>query len=67
MTQVNIGDLVKMKSTMYDSKLLGIVLDKDEHSISSQIAITWLGGSGSIDWEPEAWLEVISTAPLTNA
>ena len=67
MTQVSIGDLVKMKSTRYDSKLLGIVLARDDHKNSNQIAITWLGGSGSVDWEPESWLEVISTVSLTNA
>ena len=64
---IKTGDLVKMRSTMYDSKLVGIVLDRSHSTNSTQIAITWFGGSGSVDWEPEAWVEVVSTAPLTNA
>ena len=57
---MKVGDLVRMKSGMYESKLLGIVLGRSGHTNSTQIAIKWFGGSGSIDWEPESWLEVLS-------
>ena len=60
---MQVGDLVRMKDTMYDSKLIGIVLgsnqgDKEHGGV--QIAITCFGGSGSVEWEPAAWLEVVS-------
>ena len=52
------GDLVKVKD--YETGLVGIVVDRDYHRSSTQIGIKWFGGSGKMDWEPEAWLEVIS-------
>ena len=52
------GDLVRMKT--HDTGLVGIVIDRDYHHSSTQIAIKWFGGSGKTDWEPEAWLEVVS-------
>ena len=55
---IKIGDLVKVKD--YDTDLVGIVVDRDYHRSSIQIGIKWFGGSGKMDWEPEAWLEVIS-------
>ena len=55
---IKIGDLVKVRD--YDTDLIGIVLERSHHPNSTQIAIKWFGGSGSIDWEPEAWLEVVS-------
>ena len=61
MNRIKTGDLVRMKDTMYDSKLIGIVVDRDHHdSSATQIGIKWFGGSGKMDWEPESWLEVIS-------
>jgi hypothetical protein len=53
------GDLVRMKT--HDTGLVGIVVDRDYHHSSTQIAIKWIGGSGKVDWEPESWLEVISS------
>ena len=58
MNSVKIGDLVKVKD--YDGDLVGIVLERSTHPNSTQIFINWFGGSGSVDWEPEAWLEGIS-------
>ncbi len=55
------GDLVRMKT--HDTGLVGIVLERHPVAISTtptQIGIKWFGGSGKMDWEPEAWLEVIS-------
>ena len=66
MLGIKIGDLVKMKGSQYDTGIVGIVVDRDYHHSSTQIGIKWLlcpGRSlvaGSIQWEPEAWLEVVS-------
>jgi hypothetical protein len=57
---IKIGDLVKMKGSQYDTGIVGIVVDRDYHHSSTQIAIKWFGGSGKVDWEPETWLEMIS-------
>ena len=61
MNSIKIGDLVRMKT--HDTGLVGIVLERHPVAISTtptQIGIKWFGGSGKMDWEPEAWLEVIS-------
>ena len=64
MNSVKVGDLVSMKT--HDTGLVGIVVIRDHHRSSTQIGIKWLGGAckpiaaGSIQWEPEAWLEVVS-------
>jgi hypothetical protein len=55
---VKIGDLVSIKT--HDTGLIGIVINRDHHPSSTQIAIKWFGGSGKTDWEPESWLEVVS-------
>ena len=57
---MKVGDLVKMKGFAYDTGLVGIVIDRDYHRSSVQIAIKWFKGSGKVDWEPETWLEVVS-------
>ena len=51
--------------TMYthDTGLIGLVLDREPKAISTtpaQICIKWFNGGGSVEWEPEGWLEVIS-------
>ena len=62
--RIKIGDLVSMKT--HDTGLVGIVVGRDHHPNSTQIAIKWLGGSGRDliaippQWEPEAWLDVVS-------
>jgi len=59
---VKIGDLVRMKT--HDTGLVGIVVDVAYNA--TQIGIWWLLcpgrplAAGSIQWEPEAWLEVVS-------
>ena len=61
MNSVKIGDLVRMKT--HDTGLVGIVVDKYPRCNSThapQIGIKWLRGSGKVEWEPEAWLEVVS-------
>jgi len=57
--RIKTGDLVRMKT--HETGLVGIVVDRDHHdSSATQIGIKWFKGSGKMDWEPEAWLEVIS-------
>ena len=61
MRVIKVGDLVKMGT--HDTGLVGIVLERHPKAISTtpaQIGIKWFGGSGKTDWEPEAWLEVVS-------
>jgi hypothetical protein len=58
MNPIKVGDLVRLRD--YDTDLIGIVLKRSHHPNSTQIAIKWFGGSGSIDWEPESWLAVVS-------
>ncbi|HIB01538.1 MAG TPA: hypothetical protein EYO31_06605 [Phycisphaerales bacterium] len=63
--RVKVGDLVRMKLGMYDSDLVGIVLEVYQAMTNKpaggvQIGIKWFGGSGKMDWEPEPWLEVVS-------
>ena len=58
-----VGDLVKMRT--HETGLVGIVLERHPKSISTtpaQLGIVWTGGSGKIDWEPEGWLEVVSSS-----
>ena len=60
---IKTGDLVRMKDTMYDSKLVGIVMGRYPKCTDTgaiQIGIKWFKGSGKTDWEPESWLEVVS-------
>jgi hypothetical protein len=33
---------------------------KSNTTTPAQVGIKWAGGSGKMDWEPEAWLEVVS-------
>ena len=61
MKRIKKGDLVRMKT--HETGLVGIALERHPVAISTtptQIGIKWFGGSGKMDWEPEAWLEVIS-------
>ena len=67
MSVIKTGDLVRMKT--HDTGLVGIVMGRyPKHTDTGpiQIGIKWLlcpGRSlvaGSIQWEPEAWLEVVS-------
>jgi hypothetical protein len=64
---MKVGDLVKMKT--HDTGLVGIVVDTypriaeratPTERAHPQIGIKWFKGSGKVDWEPEAWLEVVS-------
>jgi hypothetical protein len=60
-SRIKKGDLVKMST--HDTGLVGIVIDRHPKAISTtpaQVGIMWTGGSGKMDWEPEAWLEVVS-------
>ena len=61
MSKIKTGDLVRMKT--HETGLVGIVVDREPKAISTtpaQIGIKWFGGSGKMDWEPAAWLEVVS-------
>ena len=57
---MRVGDLVKMKTN--ETGLLGIVMKIHPRGAgrTAQVGIKWIGGSGKIDWEPHAWLEVVS-------
>ena len=55
---MKVGDLVSMKT--HETGLIGIIVKLDYHPNAKQVGIRWFGGSGETDWEPEAWLEVIS-------
>ena len=54
------GDLVKMAT--HDTGMLGIVVEMYPRGMgrTAQVGIRWIGGSGKVDWEPQAWLEVVS-------
>ena len=59
--RIRIGDLVTMYT--HDTGLIGLVLDRKPKAISTtpaQICIKWFNGGGSVEWEPEGWLEVVS-------
>ena len=64
MERIKIGDLVKMKNDLYQTGLVGIVLER--HPIATgttspaQIGIQWCSRSGKVECEPEGWLEVVS-------
>jgi hypothetical protein len=60
---MKVGDLVRMKT--HETGHVGIVVDKEpagsDGYISPQIAIHWFGGQyNKVEWEPEAWLEVVN-------
>ena len=59
---MKIGDLVKMST--HDTGMVGIILDVCPRGAgrTAQVGIHWFGGSGKLDWEPKAWLEVVSEA-----
>ena len=59
---INIGDLVKMKT--HETGKVGIVIDMHPRGAgrTAQVGIHWFGGSGKTDWEPHAWLEVVSSS-----
>lgn len=59
--RIRIGDLVTMYT--HNTGLIGVVLDRKPKAISTtraQICIKWFNGGGSVEWEPEGWLEVVS-------
>ncbi len=62
MVGIKIGDLVKMKT--HDTGFVGIVVGRHPKAISTtpaQIGIRWFTPTQpDINWEPEAWLEVVS-------
>ena len=61
MNSVKIGDLVRMPT--HATGLVGIVVDKHPRRPGGrpQIGIHWFGGQcNKVEWEPEAWLEVVS-------
>jgi len=62
---MKVGDLVRMKT--HDTGHVGIVVERHArwkatllYGDSAQIGIKWFDGSGKTDWEPEAWLEIVS-------
>ena len=57
---INVGDLVKMKT--HQTGRVGIVMEINPRGFgrTAQVGIHWFGGSGKIDWEPQAWLEIVS-------
>lgn len=64
MRKIKVGDLVRMRDTYYSSEMIGIAMDIHPKAISTtpaQIAIHWFDVD-RIEWEPEAWVEVVSAA-----
>jgi hypothetical protein len=59
---MRVGDLVRMKT--HDTGLVGIVMRIHPRGAgpTAQVGIKWFGGSGKMDWEPHAWLEVVSAS-----
>jgi len=59
---MRVGDLVRMKT--HDTGLVGIVMRIHPRGAgpTAQVGIKWIGGSGKMDWEPHAWLEVVSAS-----
>jgi len=67
---VKVGDLVRMPGSRIRSEdggdSLGVVVKmpyvgpKGEKQQTPRVGIYWMGGSGHLDWEPMAWLEVIN-------
>ena len=55
---MKVGDLVRMK--IYETGRVGIVVERYHHPGSTLVGIRWFKGSGKVDWEPEAWLEILS-------
>jgi len=51
---IKVGDLVKMKT--HDTGLVGLVIDRDHHPNSTQIAIKWCGGSDRDQVKPDIHL-----------
>ena len=61
MSRIRTGDLVRMKT--HDTGLVGVVVDMAYPQDTTQIGIYWWGSkSDKIEWEPEAWLEIISSS-----
>ncbi len=57
---MKVGDLVRMNT--HGTDYIGVVVDREpkDEIPHPQIGIMWVGGSGTVDWEPEGWLEVVS-------
>jgi hypothetical protein len=62
MGKIKKGDLVRMPT--HATGLVGIVVDIHPRSpqiAHPQIGIHWFGGQcNKVEWEPEAWVEVVS-------
>ncbi len=57
---MKIGSLVRMHT--HQTGFVGVVVsfNKRGYGRTALVGVRWIGGSGKIDWEPKAWLEVIS-------
>ena len=59
---MKVGDLVIM--TDQDVPVLGVVVKMPDEELSGgmkkRVGVLWADGGGRVDWEPAAWLEVIS-------
>ena len=68
---MKVGDLVIMpgNATPFTSEAPGIVIKMPfvgpdgRKQQTPRVGIFWTDGDGGIDWEPMAWLKVISEAP----
>ncbi|MCS5572595.1 MAG: hypothetical protein NZ789_06630 [Pseudomonadales bacterium] len=67
---MKVGDLVIMPgNASLGSEAPGIVIKmpfvgpNGERQQTPRVGIFWTDGDGGIDWEPMAWLKVISEAP----
>ena len=63
---MQVGDLVIMPGAVLadgETQCVGIVVADDDQSFGrnrKHIGIVWTDGGGAVDYEPQAWLEVVS-------
>ena len=66
---MKVGDLVIMPGSGLRGDVTGIVIKMPfvgpdgRKQQTPRVGIFWTDGDGGIDWEPMAWLKVISEAP----
>lgn len=66
---MKVGDLVIMPPASEGSQAIGIVIKMPfvgpdgRKQQTPRVGIHWMDGDGGIDWEPMAWLKVVSEAP----
>ena len=65
------GDLIHMPGQTLlageEVPAIGIVIDTEpRHLNDKRVGVMWTDNWGEVDWEPKAWLEVISSPDVLN-